>query len=127
MTIEAWLIIALIASVILNISLLWLSLKQSTKLLFISESLSDLIQMIESYKNHLRTIYKMEMFYGDENLSHLLEHTKSFIDILEKDYADILDISDPLEIEYEEEEEVAEEINQEEKDVLYAGTRRRNP
>ena len=69
----------------------------------------------------------MEMFYGDQTLEFLMDHTRSFIDILERQYGDVSFISEPLEIEYEEEEEIAEEtIEQKEKDVFYAGSRRRD-
>ncbi len=67
------------------------------------------------------------MFYGDETLEFLMDHTRSFIDILETEYGDISFISEPLQIEYEEEEEIAqEEISQQEKDVFYAGSRKRD-
>ena len=127
MTIEVWLGLALAFSILLNSVLVWLSIKQSRRLSYISENIDDLLEIIENYKNHLRRIYEMEMFYGDENLEFLLDHTRSFIDILEKEYGDITFISEPLEIEYEEEEEIAEEtIEQKEKDVFYAGSRRRD-
>ena len=127
MTIEVWLGLALAFSILLNAVLVWLSIKQSRRLSYISENIDDLLEIIENYKNHLRRIYEMEMFYGDENLEFLLDHTRSFIDILEKEYGDITFISEPLEIEYEEEEEIAEEtIEQKEKDVFYAGSRRRD-
>ena len=127
MTIEVWLGLALTFSILVNAVLVWLSVKQSRRLSYISENIDDLLEIIENYKNHLRRIYEMEMFYGDENLEFLMDHTRSFIDILEKEYGDITFISEPLEIEYEEEEEIAEEeIDQKEKDVFYAGARRRD-
>ena len=127
MTIELWLGLALAFSISINAVLLWLSIKQSGRLSYISENIDDLLEIIENYKNHLKKIYEMEMFYGDETLEFLMDHTRSFIDILEKEYGDITFISQPLEIEYEEEEEIAEEtIDQKEKDVFYAGSRRRD-
>ena len=127
MTIELWLGLALAFSISINAVLLWLSIKQSGRLSYISENIDDLLEIIENYKNHLKKIYEMEMFYGDETLEYLMDHTRSFIDILETEYGDITFISEPLEIEYEEEEEIAEEtIEQKEKDVFYAGSRRRD-
>lgn len=127
MTIEVWLGLALAFSILLNCVLLWLSVKQSRSLSYISENIDDLLEIIENYKNHLKRIYEMEMFYGDQTLEFLMDHTRSFIDILERQYGDVSFISEPLEIEYEEEEEIAEEtIEQKEKDVFYAGSRRRD-
>ena len=127
MTIEIWLGVALVFSNIINAVLIWLATKQSIRLSYISENIDDLLEIIENYKNHLKKIYEMEMFYGDETLEFLMDHTRSFIDILETEYGDISFISEPLQIEYEEEEEIAqEEISQQEKDVFYAGTRKRD-
>tara|TARA_B100001094_G_C18191164_1_gene807331 strand:- start:4055 stop:4441 length:387 start_codon:yes stop_codon:yes gene_type:complete len=127
MTIELWLGFALVFSISINAVLLWLSVKQSGRLSYISENIDDLLEIIENYKNHLKKIYDMEMFYGDETLEFLMDHTRSFIDILETEYGDITFISEPLQIEYEEEEEIAEEtLEQKEKDVFYAGSRRRD-
>ena len=47
-------------------------------LLFVGENLSDLTQMIASYRNHIKVVYEMEMFYGDETLKSLMEHAVSF-------------------------------------------------
>ena len=127
MTIEIWLGVALVFSNLINAVLIWLATKQSIRLSYISENIDDLLEIIENYKNHLKKIYEMEMFYGDETLEFLMDHTRSFIDILETEYGDISFISEPLQIEYEEEEEIAqEEISQQEKDVFYAGTRKRD-
>jgi hypothetical protein len=127
MTIEIWLGVALVFSNLINAVLIWLATKQSIRLSYISENIDDLLEIIENYKNHLKKIYEMEMFYGDETLEFLMDHTRSFIDILETEYGDISFISEPLQIEYEEEEEIAqEEISQQEKDVFYAGSRKRD-
>ena len=127
MTIEIWLGITLVFSILLNAVLIWLAIKQSTRMSYVSENINDLIEIIENYKNHLRRIYDMEMFYGDETLEFLMDHTRSFIDILEKEYGDIIFISEPLGIEYEPEEEIVEETtSQKEKDVFYAGSRKRD-
>jgi hypothetical protein len=53
------------------------------KLFYVGENLSDLAEMITSYRNHLKSVYEMEMFYGDETLQFLVEHTKSLHEVLE--------------------------------------------
>lgn len=128
MTIEIWLCLALFGSLLLNSVLIWLSVKQARNLSYISENANDLVDIISNYRNHLKKIYEMEMFYGDETLEYLMEHTRSLVEILEDQYGDIMFIAEPLEINYKE-EEIAEENEEEtiqEKDVLYAGTRRRD-
>ena len=128
MTIEIWLWIALSGSIMMNGVLIWLSAKQSRKLSYISENVNDLIDIIANYRNHLKKIYEMEMFYGDETLEYLMEHTRSLVGILEEEYGDIIFIAEPLEINYNKEQESAEdqEETSQEKDVFYAGSRKRD-
>jgi hypothetical protein len=70
------------------------------------------------------------MYYGDETMQNLISHTVSLSELLE-DYEDIYSITEPL-IEEDDEENIygedidAEETNSQEKDVLYAGPRKRD-
>ncbi len=127
MTIEVWVMLALAISLSFNLILVWLSWKQSSKLLMVSENISDLLELITNYRNHLKSIYSMEMFYGDETLEYLMRHTNSLMNLLEVEYGDIIAITDRVEYEIDEEEkEIEEESEEQIKDVLYAGTRRRD-
>jgi uncharacterized Fe-S radical SAM superfamily protein PflX len=106
----------------------WYIRKLLSKFLFISENLADLVLVVNNYRDHLKKIYGMEMFYGDETIKFLLEHTGSLIEIL-KQYENIYDISIPPEIEETMEDDEGTEIGNkinEEKNVFYAGTRRGN-
>ena len=121
-----WLVLALITSVIGNIFLFWYARVLLGKLMYVGENIGDLVEILTNYKKHLKTIYGMEMYYGDETLKFLMSHTNSLLDLLD-DYSDVYNI-----VEFEEEEiptlteeeqiENAEEtITQE--NVFYAGTR----
>ena len=70
-------------SVLLNLGLMYYVREAIVRLLRISEELGDLQQMINSFANHVKSVYEMEMFYGDETLAHLLEHAVSFNEQLE--------------------------------------------
>ena len=124
-----WLVLALITSVIGNIFLFWYARVLLGKLMYVGENIGDLVEILTNYKKHLKTIYGMEMYYGDETLKFLMSHTNSLLDLLD-DYSDVYNI-----VEFEEEEiptlteeeqiENAEEtITQE--NVFYAGTRTGN-
>ncbi len=126
MTIEIWLGLALMTSLVVNVSLIWFAKIQSVRLTYISANIGDLIDMLDSYRTHLKKIYGMEMFYGDETLGNLMDHTRAIIDIIEQDYGDIAAILDPIELEEIEQNEENTEEEVEIKDVLYAGTRRRD-
>ena len=128
MTIEIWLGICLFLSVLANVVLLWFSREQSIKLSYISQNLVDLVEIISSFRGHLKSVYEMEAFYGDTTLEFLLRHTRDIATILEEEYGDITYIMEPLQVNPEEIEEIeeSEEVFQEGKDVFYAGTRRRD-
>jgi len=125
MTLKVWLCIALAVSMLINGFLLWFAREQSRHLSYVSQNLGDLVELIANYKEHLRKVYSLEMFYGDETLKLLLEHTKDLLFLLQDEYGDITHITEPLDVilEEEEDEEDEEEIPQE-KDVFYGGSRR---
>ena len=127
MTVSMWLGLALGLSVCVNFVLVWFSREQSRSLLYVSENLGDLVEIIGNYKKHLRKVYSLEMFYGDENLKHLMEHTTAVVSVLQEEYGDIASITDPLEVTFEEEEQIEKEDEEETgQDVFYGGSRERN-
>jgi len=73
----------LAASALLNLGLIIYVRGAIVRLLSISEELGDLQQMINSFAIHLKTIYEMEMFYGDETLKSLVAHAVSFNEYME--------------------------------------------
>ena len=73
----------LLFSALLNIGLIYYVRGAIVRLLSISEELGDLQQMINSFATHAKSVYELEMFYGDDTLAHLLEHAVSFNEQLE--------------------------------------------
>ena len=127
MEIKIILSLTLVASIVVNFILLRLSMWQSRELANVSDGLGDLVEIITSYGNHLRDVYQLDSFYGDETLERLMAHTKAVKALLEEQYGDVINITDPIEYEIEEvEEDGKEESPEKEKHVLYAGTRRRD-
>ena len=127
MEINIILIIALLLSVVANVVLTRLALFQSQELANVSDNLGDLVEIITNYGNHLRDVYQLDSFYGDETLKGLMTHTNAVRTLLEDQYGDVINITDPIEYEIEEEESDGEETSEEkEKHVFYAGARRRD-
>ena len=123
MTISLWLGIALSISTVVNGILIWFSREQSRELLTIADNSEDLLQLMVGFKDHIKSVYELDSFYGDETLKSLMDHAGSLSVILEDQYGDIASLSEP--VEYEESEDHPHE-NEKEKHVLYAGTRRRD-
>tara|TARA_R110000824_G_scaffold58345_5_gene157788 strand:- start:5865 stop:6215 length:351 start_codon:yes stop_codon:yes gene_type:complete len=76
--------IILAASVALNIFAIWYCRNVLSRLLFISESVENLVDAVEIYRQHLEKVYGLEMYYGDETLKNLLAHTNHLSQELEE-------------------------------------------
>ena len=73
----------LTVSVILNIGIFIYARAAIARLLFVSEELGDLQQMINRFSGHLDSVYSLESFYGDQTLKDLLDHAISFNEQIE--------------------------------------------
>lgn len=70
-------------SVLFNIGIFVYARSAIRRLLVVSEELGDLQSMVDAFAKHLKTVYELEMFYGDATLEHLLNHAISFNEQLE--------------------------------------------
>ncbi len=73
----------LFLSVLLNVGLIVYVRAAIIRLLSVSEELGDLQQMTNAFAQHLKIVYELETFYGDETLNSLLHHAVSFNEYLE--------------------------------------------
>ena len=71
-------------SILLNCFSIWYIKGILTKLLFVSENQVGLSDALNSFSNHLNTVYELETFYGDETLSALIDHMKEVIEVIEE-------------------------------------------
>ena len=131
MTLVDWTILSLILSIVGNLCCIWYIRKLLSKLLFVSQNLGDLVQLIEAYMVHLKSINDMELYYGDETIMFLIKHTQSLLLLLEE-YEDVYEITDPIEFietEQDEQEYDTEKTGEKtfrETDVFYGGSRGSN-
>ena len=131
MTLVDWTILCLILSIVGNIFCAWYIRRLLIRMLFVSQNLTDLVDVLGTYRNHLEKIYSLEVFHGDETIKFLIQHTKSLLDILE-DYSDIYLMTDPMALdELDEDEELYVQETRTQKsspqeDVFYGGTRSGN-
>jgi len=127
-TLEIVLIIVLLVSITANSMAFWYMRRVLPGFIYTSQNLEDLTTLVANYREHLKNIYQMEMYYGDETIKHLLSHTTSLSQILEE-YEDVYSIITPLE-EIDEEEIEGEQLDGQtqinEENVFYAGSRRRD-
>jgi len=123
MEISVWLTIALVISAGLNVVLYWLAREQSRRLSTVADNSSDLIELISSFREHVRAVYSLDSFYGDETLQGLLEHSRALSAILENQYGDLNALSEEIEYEENEETQDVEKEIPKGQHVFYAGTR----
>ncbi len=70
-------------SIILNVGLFAYARASIVRLLSVSEELGDLHTMVSAFASHLKSVYELEMFYGDETLRHLLRHSNEIVSSFE--------------------------------------------
>jgi len=68
-------------SLILNIGLVLYAGVAARKLYTVLVNLENLKQIFKSFQEHVEGIHESEMFYGDQTLQTLIEHSK---DVLEE-------------------------------------------
>jgi len=82
-----WFIIAAILcglSFVVNVLLITYVRQNIVRVFVISEEAVDIFTRMDSFKEHLTTVYELPTFYGDETLSGLLEHAKALSEFLSK-------------------------------------------
>tara|TARA_R100000664_G_scaffold28214_1_gene39342 strand:+ start:283 stop:573 length:291 start_codon:yes stop_codon:yes gene_type:complete len=95
-----FIIVTMCLSIALNVLLIWFVRKiQTDYILFIRDNLEGLVQMHQEFNEHLDSVNNMEMYFGDQTLVALLEHSKFTKERTEE----FLSILQGLDIEAEEE------------------------
>lgn len=72
---EILIVLLFITSILVNVVLVRYIRENIVKVFVISEESAELFTRLDSYREHLKSVYELPTFYGDETLSSLLEHT----------------------------------------------------
>ena len=67
-------------SIIINIFFIWYIISLLRKLVFVSDNIGNFLGFLNEYNDHLQGLHEMEMFYGDETLRGLIDHTEFITD-----------------------------------------------
>ena len=76
-------------SIVVNVALMWYGFLLLKKVIYVSGNTSEIIDAVEGFRAHLDGVYELELFYGDETLKSLLDHTgelSTFLAECEKEY-----------------------------------------
>ena len=97
--------LALLLSIGINIFLIWYLMGLTRTVMFFSENLNDLLDIIKDFASHLKSVYELETFYGDETLHSLLQHSQDLVQQFEKFDEIIYLAEEPEEDEMDEQED----------------------
>ena len=101
-------------SLALNVLLIYYIRISIEKFANVSSGIMSLKDSVESFASHLKFVYELEMYYGDETLKALIEHARTLSESFDE-YEEFYDLFD-----FEFEEEEAEEELEEQEEVVNA-------
>jgi len=81
---EMVLSLILLVSMGINVMLFVYSRNVAQKLVLISQEIDDMRAAISSFASHIKSVYELEMFYGDQTLQALMDHARSFREYMEE-------------------------------------------
>tara|TARA_R110000822_G_scaffold238178_1_gene368407 strand:- start:197 stop:544 length:348 start_codon:yes stop_codon:yes gene_type:complete len=92
-----YIILGLGASIAFNTFFIWYIKNLLSQLYFVTSNLSGLVDETISFRDHLSSIYELEVFYGDETLASLLAHVGQYSETL-SDFEEIYTLLDEEEL-----------------------------
>ena len=54
----------------------WFNIYLLRKLLYFNENFGQMNLSLDEFNKHLEALYELDMFYGDENLQNLINHSR---------------------------------------------------
>ncbi len=117
--------IILVTSLIANILFIWYVSRLLQKFVFVSDNMSDLFLTTKAFQVFVKDMYSMNSFHGEPIIQELILRIKEVNDEI-SNFREIFEYTIDNELEQELEEALNAEEEEQEKSLLYAGTRRRN-
>ena len=117
--------IVLIISLAINVLLGWYISRILQKFIFISDNMSDLFLTTKAFHVFVKNMYSMDSFHGEPIIQELVLRIKEVNEEM-SNFREIFEYTIDAELEQELEEALNAEEEEQEKSLLYAGTRRRN-
>ena len=117
--------IVLIISLVINVLLGWYISRILQKFIFISDNMSDLFLTTKAFHVFVKDMYSMDSFHGEPIIQELVLRIREVNEEM-SNFREIFEYTIDAELEQELEEALNAEEEEQEKSLLYAGTRRRN-
>lgn len=84
LAISGILILMLTISLALHAAAVWYVFNLLKQVKYYDEELTENITVINNFTNHLKSVYELETFYGDETLRHLLAHAEDLTSVFDQ-------------------------------------------
>ena len=88
MTIDAALTIVLLISLGSNLVGFFYIRDLLGRLGWLTQNLANLGELIKGYQTHIKGVYELEKFYGDNDIKILVQHTSDLIEVMD-DYLEV--------------------------------------
>ena len=82
-------------SVVINLALVWYSVTCLITIDNLEEDMVGLLRSNEEFLEQLEDVHSLELYYGDEQLQHLINHSKQLVN----DFIDVQDRHFDVEVE----------------------------
>ena len=102
--------VALAISIAITSFTIWYSIRLSRTLIYFSENMNDLLDILSDYSDHVESVYGLESFYGDQVLHNLLKHSQDIVEQIES-FDEILYLTEEQGDPMNEQEEQIEQYN----------------
>ena len=96
-------------SIIVNLVLAWFSIGCVKNISDIEEDMDAIMSKTDNFTEHLESVHEMEIFYGDETLQGMIDHSKQLVN----DYIDLQAKYFDVEVTIEEDEDDTSETEEE--------------
>jgi len=76
--------LALVLSAAFNCILLFYAIRIARRLLVVASNMDSIMEVMTVFKEHVEQVHEAEMFYGDQTLQALIQHSKDVIETLQE-------------------------------------------
>tara|TARA_Y100001973_G_C5193690_1_gene332730 strand:- start:964 stop:1290 length:327 start_codon:yes stop_codon:yes gene_type:complete len=78
------LLFLLTMSLAAHMATVWYIINLLRQVKYYDEELTENTTVINNFTNHLKSVYELETFYGDETLRHLLQHAQDLTSVFDQ-------------------------------------------
>ncbi len=78
-----------VLSLLVNCFLIYYAISAARRLYMVATNIEALNEVFTNFSNHVESVHETEMFYGDQTLQALIEHSKEVLDELDS-YEDLM-------------------------------------